>query len=207
MVPSSNTLDLLAGTRGWRSGTPIVLTCGLCRRRPWSPRRNRLSGRRGRHNLGGRPGFDTNWMALRVPAWGRNVMCQCFHPSPTTRRSGQQDGVLRARSGLAAQLRRATRTGLCQRRRYESPCCAADAATRVGTIGVVATSENAESGQVARTGVRASRDQVGQDVIGGPGPGARQWSMAGLRGRGAGPVNVPCAIGHHRCCDGVSSEL
>jgi hypothetical protein len=35
----------------------------------------------------------------------------------------------------------------------------------VGTIGVVATSENAESGQVARTGVRASRDQVGQDVI------------------------------------------
>ena len=56
MVPSSNTLDLLAGTRGWRSGTPIVLTCGLCRRRPWSPRRNRLSGRRGRHNLGGRPG-------------------------------------------------------------------------------------------------------------------------------------------------------
>ena len=130
MVPSSNTLDLLAGTRGWRSGTPIVLTCGLCRRRPWSPRRNRLSGRRGRHNLGGRPGFDTNWMALRVPAWGRNVMCQCFHPSPTTRRSGQQDGVLRARSGLAAQLRRATRTGLCQRRRYESPCCAADAATR-----------------------------------------------------------------------------
>ena len=111
------------------------------------------------------PGFDTKWMALRVPAWGRNVMCQCFHPSPTTRRSGQQDGLLRARSGLAAQLRRATRTGLCQRRRYESPCCAADAATRVGTIGVVATSENAESGQVARTGVRASRDQVGQDVI------------------------------------------
>ena len=130
MVPSSNTLDLLAGTRGWRSGTPIVLTCGLCRRRRWSPRRNRLSGRRGRHNLGGRPGFDTKWMALRVPARGRNVMCQCFHPSPTTRRSGQQDGLLRARSGLAAQLRRATRTGLCQRRRYESPCCAADAATR-----------------------------------------------------------------------------
>ena len=135
MVPSSNTLDLLAGTRGWRSGTPIVLTCGLCRRRRWSPRRNRLSGRRGRHNLGGRPGFDTKWMALRVPAWGRNVMCQCFHPSPTTRRSGQQDGLLRARSGLAAQLRRATRTGLCQRRRYESPCCAADDATRVGIIG------------------------------------------------------------------------
>ena len=130
MVPSSNTLDLLAGTRGWRSGTPIVLTCGLCRRRRWSPRRNRLSGRRGRHNLGGRPGFDTKWMALRVPARGRNVMCQCFHPSPTTRRSARQDGVLRARSGLAAQLRRATRTGLCQRRRYESPCCAADAATR-----------------------------------------------------------------------------
>ena len=36
---------------------------------------------------------------------------------------------------------------------------------KVGTIGVVATSGNAESGQVARTGVRASRDQVGQDVI------------------------------------------
>jgi hypothetical protein len=44
------------GHSGVRSGTPIVLTCGLCRRRPWSPRRNRLSGRRGRHNLGGRPG-------------------------------------------------------------------------------------------------------------------------------------------------------
>src|SRR5690242_6414255 len=84
----------------------------------------------------GRPrGLDTKWMALRVPAWGRNVMCQCVHPSPTTRRSGQQDGVLRAGPGLAAQLRRATRTGLCQRRRYESPCCAADDATRVGIIG------------------------------------------------------------------------
>ena len=200
MVPSSNTLDLLAGTRGWRSGTPIVLTCGLCRRRRWSPRRNRLSGRRGRHNLGGRPGFDTKWMALRVPARGRNVMCQCFHPSPTTRRSGQQDGVLRARSGLAAQLRRATRTGLCQRRRYESPCCAADAATRVGTIGVVATSENAESGQVARTGVRASRDQVGQDVIGGS--GAR--STAVEYGRAA---RSRCRPRQCPLCDRASSLL
>ena len=68
MVPSGNTLDLLAGTRGWRSGTPIALTCGLCRRRPWSPRRNRLS-RSARSAQSGRPpGFDTKWMALRVPA-------------------------------------------------------------------------------------------------------------------------------------------
>jgi len=207
MVPSSNTLDLLAGTRGWRSGTPIVLTCGLCRRRPWSPRRNRLSGRRGRHNLGGRPGFDTNWMALRVPAWGRNVMCQCFHPSPTTRRSGQQDGVLRARSGLAAQLRRATRTGLCQRRRYESP--AAQRMPQQGSAQSALWRRRKTPNLVRWRGPVFERRAIRWARMSseGPGPGARQWNMAGLRGRGAGPVNVPCAIGHHRCCDGVSSEL
>jgi hypothetical protein len=151
------------------------------------------------------PGFDTKWMALRVPAWGRNVMCQCFHPSPTTRRSGQQDGVLRARPGLAAQLRRATRTGLCQRRRYESPCCAADAATRVGIIG--------RCGDVGKRRIWSDGEDRCSSVARSGGPGCHRRSGARSTaveyGRAARPrcrlINVPC--GHHRSCDGVSSEL
>jgi len=41
-------------TAGITSRSPIVPTCGLCRRRSWTPRQNRVTGRRGRHNPRGR---------------------------------------------------------------------------------------------------------------------------------------------------------
>jgi hypothetical protein len=187
------------------------------RRRPWSPRRNGLAGRRDRHNLEGRPrayagstrsgqrpyGFSCEATHDR-PGPKRHV-CQCFHPSPTTRRSRQQDGVLRARSGLVAQLRRATRTGLCRRRRYEPPCCAADAATRsaqspgrhsrrcgdVGTMPNLVEVGEKRCPSVARLGWArtSSEDRC-------PDHGSGIWPR--LRGRCCGPVDVPCAIGHHR---------
>jgi hypothetical protein len=206
MVPSSNTLDLLAGTRGWRSGTPIVLTCGLCRRRRWSPRRNRLSGRRGRHNLGGRPGSTRSGWPYGFRPGVETSCVSAFTRVPRRDDQGSRTEYC-ARSGLAAQSRRATRTGLCQHRRYESPCCAADAATTSAQSALWRRRKTPNlvrwRGPVfERRAIRWARTSSE-----GQGPGARQWNMAGLRGRGAGLVNVPCAIGHHRSCDGVSSEL
>ena len=164
MVPSSNTLDLLAGTRGWRSGTPIVLTCGLCRRCPWSPRRNRLSGRRGRHNLGGRPGSTrSGWPYGFRPGSKRHVSVL----SPES-----HDETISAAGWSIARAIWPSRTVASRHSDWIVPTSPvrisllrSGCRNKVGTIGVVATSGNAESGQVARTGVRASRDQVGQDVI------------------------------------------
>jgi len=99
-------LRWLADVRGTRapaiaSRSPIVPTWGLCGRRSWTPRQNRVTGRRGRHNPRGRTRGVRNrtkakttvagdWFTVDTVLLGRSFV---FAGDQVTRRSTRSDSA------------------------------------------------------------------------------------------------------------------